>query len=175
MNHSETLRILSVLRAAYPAFYKDMGRETLDGIVGLWQSMLADMPYGVVNAAIRALIAGDRKGYPPHIGAVMDHVRRLTAPSGPDEDQSWSRIERAVANSAYEAEKEFGRLPEELQQIVGSPAQLHAWSQMEREAFDTVVASHIRRSLRARIARQEEMALLPPGDFNGTALPQNTP
>ena len=59
MNHSETLRILSVLRAAYPAFYKDMGRETLDGIVALWQSMLADMPYGVVNAAIRALIPGE--------------------------------------------------------------------------------------------------------------------
>ena len=39
MDRQETMKILSVLRGAYPAFYRDTSRQEAEAIVNLWAAM----------------------------------------------------------------------------------------------------------------------------------------
>lgn len=71
MNRTETLAVMSILKAAYPAYYRDMKRQDAEAVVNLWAEMLADYPANLVAAAVKSHIASDRKGFPPHIGAIM--------------------------------------------------------------------------------------------------------
>ena len=90
MNQTETLKIMAVLRGAYPAFYRDMSRKEAESVVALWTEMFADVDAAIVAAAIKALIATDDKGFPPHIGAVMAKVRQITQPAGMTAQEAWN-------------------------------------------------------------------------------------
>lgn len=163
MTREETLKIMSVLKAAYTAFYKDMKRSEAEGIVNLWASMFIDDPYEVVAAAVKAHIAKDTKGFPPNIGAIKDAIVQLTKPQelGMSELEAWSRVRKAVSNGIYGAQKEFDALPPLLQQIVGSPGQLKEWALMDEDVVASVVSSNFQRSYRARAANERELLALP--------------
>lgn len=163
MTREETLAIMSVLKAAYPSFYKDMKRSEAEGIVDLWASMFADDDVKVVAAAVKAHIAKDTKGFPPNIGAIKDAIVQLTKPQemGMSELEAWSLVRKAVSNGIYGAQKEFDAFPPLLQQIVGSPGQLKEWAVIDEDVLSTVVASNFQRSYRARAANEREMLALP--------------
>lgn len=161
MSRQEVLFIMAVLRAAYPSFYRNMSREDAQAAVDLWREMFADDPAPLVGAAVKALIASDEKGYPPHIGAVKAKLRQLTAPVRDTEAEAWSRVLKAVSNSAYSAREEFDALPPPLQALVGSPAQLREWALMDSDTVNSVVASNFQRSYRARAAQREQWDALP--------------
>ena len=40
MTVDETLKIMAVLKASYPNFYRDMKRRDAEGIVNLWTKMI---------------------------------------------------------------------------------------------------------------------------------------
>ena len=48
-----------------------------------------------------------------------------------------------------------------MQKIVGSPAQLHEWSQMDRDTVNSVVASNFQRSYKARAKNERDFLSLP--------------
>lgn len=156
MDQAETLRIL----AAYPMFYRDMTPKEATGVVALRAEMF-DEPYPVVAAAVKALIATDSKGYPPHIGAVKTQIRRITQPQEMTEAGAWSLINRAIRNSAYGSQGEFDQLPPMLQRLVGSPNQLREWATMDTDTVQSVVASNFQRSFRARSTAERNYATLP--------------
>ena len=162
MNRPETLKILSVLRAAYPAFYAKMSRREADGVVALWESRFQDDAYSLVSAAVAALIDADEKGFPPHIGAVKAYLRRITEPEGLSELEAWNLVWRAGQNSSYHAEREFTRLPPEVRRAVGSPEVLKSWALMPPDTVQSVTASHFQRSYRAQRQSERESAMLPP-------------
>lgn len=161
MDRTETAGILAVLRAAYPNFYKGMSRDELVSIVGLWSEMLADYPAGVVAAAVKAHIAADRKGYPPHIGAIIDAIGKVTKTDDLTEGEAWALIAKATLNSTYNSEAEFNKLPVLLQRIVGSHNQLRDWALMPRETVQSVVQSNFLRSFRARAEHDREYLAMP--------------
>ena len=161
MTREETLMVMSALKAAYPPFYKDMRREEAEGIVNLWASMFADDPVQVVLAAVKAHIATDKKGFPPHIGAIKEAIVKVTAPEEMTEQEAWGRVLKAVRNGIYGSQKEFDALPPTLQRIVGSPSQLKEWALMDGDTVNSVVASNFQRSYRARAANEREYMALP--------------
>ena len=161
MTREETLGIMSVLKAAYPLYYKDMTRQDAEGIVSLWQTMFADEPLEVVAMAVKAHIARDTKGFPPHIGAIMGEIVKLKQPNELTEQEAWVCIRKAVSNGIYGAQKEFDALPPILQRLVGSPSQLKEWAMMDEETVASVVASNFQRSYKARAANEREMLALP--------------
>ena len=71
MNRTETLAVMSILKAAYPAYYRDMKRQDAEAVVNLWSEMLADYPADLVAAAVKSHIASDRKGFPPDRKSVV--------------------------------------------------------------------------------------------------------
>lgn len=163
MNREETLAIMGVLKAAYPNYYKDMKRGDAEGIVELWHSMFADDPAQIVAAAVKAHIASDEKGFPPHIGAIKTAIVKLTKPPELElsEMEAWGLVRRAVSNGIYGAKKEFDALPPVVQQVVGSPNQLKEWAMMDEDVVASVVSSNFQRSFKARAAHAKEYLALP--------------
>lgn len=161
MTREETLAIMSVLKAAYPTFYKDMKKADAESVVGLWSTMFADEPAEVVAAAVKAHIATDTKGFPPHIGAVKEAITKLTQPQQMTEMEAWGLIKKAVSNGIYGSKAEFEKLPPILQRLVGSPNQLKEWAMMDADVVASVVASNFQRSYKARAASEREFLALP--------------
>ena len=161
MNQTETLKIMAVLRGAYPAFYRDMSRKEAESVVALWVEMFAEDDVAIVAAAVKALIATDDKGFPPHIGAVKAKVRQITQPSGMTPQEAWNLVAKAIRNSAYESREEYDKLPKEIQRLVGSPNQLRDWALMDSETVHSVVASNFQRSFTARQKADNDFKALP--------------
>ena len=129
--------------------------------MALWAEMFRDDPVEAVAAAVKALIATDDKGFPPHIGAVKAKIRQLTTKPKMSEQEAWAMVSRAIQNGIYGSEKEFDRLPEMIQRIVGSPNQLREWAVMDSDAVQSVVASNFQRSYRERAKHERDFAALP--------------
>lgn len=179
MDKIDTLKVLSILRAAYPGFYKGMTQEDYQDTVNLWLDMFADDPVEIVAAAVKTHIVSDKKGFPPHIGAIKNAILKLTQPKELElnEMEAWGLVRRAIHGSYMEewsrkfwngpedkrnsAQYHFDNLPEIVQRIVGSPAQLAMWNRVDEKEIDTVIQSNFMRSFRARVENEKEYLALP--------------
>lgn len=161
MTREDTLDLLSVLKAAYPNFYRDMTRKDADHVISLWTEMFKDEPAELVALAVKAHIATDKKGFPPHIGAIKDAIVKIQQPDEMTELEAWGLVQKALRNGYYGAQEEFDKLPPVVQRLVGSPNQLREWSLMDTETISSVVASNFQRSYKARAAHEREFLALP--------------
>lgn len=161
MTRDETIDLLSVLKAAYPNFYRDMTRKDADHVVALWTDMFKDEPAELVALAVKAHIATDKKGFPPHIGAIKDAIVKIRQPEEMTEIEAWGLVQKALRNGYYGAQEEFDKLPPVVQRLVGSPNQLREWAMMDTTTVSSVVASNFQRSYKARAANEREFLALP--------------
>lgn len=161
MTRDDTLDLLSILKAAYPNFYRDMTRKDADHVISLWTEMFKDEPAEVVALAVKRHIATDTKGFPPHIGAIKDAIVKIMQPDEMTEMEAWALINKATKNSAWHSAEEFEKLPPVLQRLVGSPNQLKDWSQMDEATVQSVVASNFQRSYKARAKHERDYMALP--------------
>lgn len=161
MTRDDTLDLLSILKAAYPNFYRDMTRKDADQVISLWSEMFKDEPVEVVALAVKAHIATDKKGFPPHIGAIKDAIVKIQQPDEMTELEAWGLVQKALRNGYYGAQEEFDKLPPVVQRLVGSPNQLREWALMDTETISSVVASNFQRSYKARAAHEREFLALP--------------
>ncbi len=162
MTRQETGIIMDILTTAYPRFYSGPDAPDPQRTVNLWAEMFAGDDVALVAAAVKSYIVSDIKGYPPHIGAIKNAMLRLSQAGELNAAEAWSLVRRAASRSAYGAQEEFDRLPEQVRRMVGSPSQLYEWSQMDTEVVGSVVASNFQRSWRARQVSRRQDALLPP-------------
>lgn len=162
MTIQETSTIMDALVAAYPHFYSRQTDNERYQALQLWAEMFKDYDYRLVAAAIKSFITTNTQGYPPTIGQIMDKLIKLLHPDDDmTEMEAWEHIRHAVSNSAYHADREFGKLPEVLQRIVGSPSTLREWGMAPIEDLQTVIQSNFMRSYRARAAQIREQRALP--------------
>ena len=161
MTREDTIKILSVLRGAYPAFYRDITKQEAESTIALWESMFDEEPYPIVGAAVKAFIAGDSKGFPPSIGQIKERIRQITQPEELTEQEAWSFVSKALRNSTYGSEEEFAKLPPEIQAVVHDPGQLRQWAMSPADDVETVIASNFMRSFRAKQKATKEYMALP--------------
>ena len=161
MTYDETIDLLSVMKAAYPNFYRDMTRKDADHVISLWSEMFKDEPAALVALAVKQHIATDRKGFPPHIGAIKDAIVKIQQPEEMTEIEAWNIVRKAIRSHPWDAKEQFEKLPPVLQRLVGSSSQLQEWGQMEADVVSSVVASNFQRSYKARAAHEREFLALP--------------
>lgn len=161
MTKQETVQVMAVLQAAFPAWARGMSNEEGRSVLNLWAAMFADDPAGDVMAAVQALIATQKEGYPPTVGAVKAKIDDMRMADRMTEGEAWQRIYKAVCRSAHNSGEEFAKLPPELQRLVGSPNQLRDWAMMDAETVNSVVASNVQRAYRARATADRETRMLP--------------
>lgn len=161
MTREDTIKILSVLRGAYPAFYRDITKQEAESTIALWESMFDEEPYELVAAAVKAFISGDAKGFPPAIGQIKERIRQITQPEEMTEQEAWALVSKALRNSTYGSEEEFAKLPPEIQCVVHDPGQLRQWAMSPADEVETVIASNFMRSFRAKQKASKEFMALP--------------
>ena len=163
MDRNDAMKILTVLKAAYPHSFKGLRQKDAEALIQLWQTMFAAESYEQVNAAVAALISTRKEGYTPTIGEVKERLAfaREQASGGISEQEAWAMVEKACRNGLYGYQKEFDALPPEVRRAVGAPEQLKAWAAMDADTVNSVVASNFMRNYRTQKQRDKERAMLP--------------
>ena len=75
MTREETIKVLAILKAAYPNSYKNMSVDEANATATVWAVQFADMPAEVVMIAINKLIG--TSPFPPAISEVKDRIKGL--------------------------------------------------------------------------------------------------
>lgn len=161
MTRDDVIKIMSVLRGAYPHFYRDISKQEAYDTINLWTDMFSRDDASIVSAAVKSLIDGDDKGFPPTIGQVKAKMRLLVGSDELTEAEAWNLVSKAVKNGLYGAVEEFEKLPLAVKRIVGSPSQLRDWASMDSDTLQSVVASNFQRSYKVVATREKEIAALP--------------
>lgn len=161
MTLTETFKIIAVLKANYPFMDKGLTIDEIEGRTNLWAEMFADDDYRIVGGAVKAYIANDETGYAPNVGQIKSYIRKLTEPDEMTEQEAVNLILKAAANSGYNSQAEFEKLPPVLQRLVGSPSQLKEWALMDSSVVNSVVSSNLMRSFKAVAQQEKEIKALP--------------
>lgn len=75
MTKEEAIKILSILKAAYPNSYRGMTKEEAMGTVSVWATQFYDVPYFIVSIAVNKLIGTNT--FPPAINEVKGKIKGL--------------------------------------------------------------------------------------------------
>ena len=75
MTREDTIKVLAILKAAYPASYRNMTKDEANGVVMIWETQFAADPLDVVLIAVQKLIATN--AFPPTISEVKSKLRAL--------------------------------------------------------------------------------------------------
>lgn len=139
MTQQETAQVLTLLRAAYPAFYRKTTAQEAEIAVRLWAEMFAEDDYSIVQYALKQLIA-DHSGYPPDIAALKTKIKEVikAATGAPTHEDLWQLLKSAAQNSGYCYEEEYANLPPVLQRFLGSAYALHDLAFIDAQTFNTV-------------------------------------
>lgn len=161
MDSNETIKILSIIKAAYPQWARELTPTDVKAMVALWTSMLMDHDYNVVQLSIKKIIATNK--FPPSIADVIESINFITSKGNSEmtEIEAWGLVRKAINNSAYNAEEEFNKLPLPIQQAIGSHNVLHNWSQESIDGLEKVIGSNFMRSYKAATIRAKELEKLP--------------
>ena len=177
MNEIEIRKILGIIQVAYPHSFKDMQLADRNALVALWHRQFADFDYNIVATAIDSIIATDTSGFMPSIGNVKQEIIKLTQLPMLTEHEAWDIVKKAIDGASVSpdsvlfingqtdgktsAQRNFEKLPPEIQRIVGGSKQLAEWAVMEPATISSVVASNFMRSYRARVKHEREYLALP--------------
>lgn len=75
MTKEETLRVLAILKAAYPSSYSGMTKREANGTVAVWYMQFADIPVDIVLMAVQKLISTNK--FPPAISEVRNKISSI--------------------------------------------------------------------------------------------------
>ena len=158
MTDKEFMVIVKGLKAVYtdPKFLAD------NDAIDVWFGLLCDLPYQVLSTAAQKYMMQEQ--YPPTIAGLRKKAAEITAPVHEDmsELEAWSLVRKALSNSGYNAEAEFGKLPELCQKAIGNPANLREMALMDTETVNSVEQSHFIRNYRTALDRKRADAQIAP-------------
>lgn len=128
----------------------------------VWYGMFKDIPYKAMDMAVKSYMFS--KTYPPtpaDINAELQKLKTGNASSLPTAEEAFAMVRKATANSNYNSEYEFSKLPKIVQDAVGVPQNLAAWGMMDIGEFETVQKSHFVRIYNALVEREKSEERLP--------------
>lgn len=157
MTRDEVKKIIQIIVATYPNFKPSDPKSTVDA----WYFFLEAYKYQDIAVALKTYVNTSGSGFAPSASELIALVTKPLELERMTEQEAWALVRKAICNSGYHAEEEFGKLPDDIKRIVGSPNMLKTWSQNTYEALDSVVASNFQRSYRAISSKQDFMLKLP--------------
>lgn len=160
MNNNDFLKILSILRAAYPNSYKDMTKTDVRSLINLWTKVMGDYDYQTVENAINCLVCTNT--YPPTIADIKRQLCGEIENEDMSEMEAWSLVQKALTNSNYNSEGEYNKLPNIVKKCVGSPNMLKEWCQMPTDKVQSVVQSNFMRAYRIKQSAASKHKLFAP-------------
>ena len=164
MTFTEMSDVLAIIGAVYPRFYANLSENDVEAMTNVWLSFFANDDASLVNDAVKTFIANDTKGFPPVVGQIrekLDVINQAIHGFELTPQNAWGLVKRAMKDSAYHSAERFSELPEVVQEVVGSPSQLHEWAVSNVGVSESVIASNFQRSFAARAAVHKEIRMMP--------------
>ena len=75
MNKQETMKILAVIKAAYPSSFRDLKAADANAVVELWAVSFAADSFEDVSRAVRHMIDTRTVGYSPTVAEVKKAIK----------------------------------------------------------------------------------------------------
>lgn len=75
MNQADALKLLAVLKAAYPREYSFLTKEEAAGIANVWVRQFHDLPYEIVSMAVEKHISTEKQA--PTIVGIKDKISAI--------------------------------------------------------------------------------------------------
>lgn len=161
MKKSEAAKLLIMMRGMYPTFMKDATQEDMDLAVEAW-SIMCDYSFNDMMLALKARSNASGSAFAPSMDELKAFVQKTSELPVMDASEAWSLVDRAIRNSAYNAQEEFDKLPPMVQKAVGSANMLHSWAGTDVKTIDSVIASNFQKAYRTIVKRDEDMRHMPP-------------
>lgn len=75
MNREESIKLLALIKVAYPAAYKDMDNASKQATVNMWQTTFNDVPYPIMEMAFNRFRMVSK--FPPTVAEMCEELRHL--------------------------------------------------------------------------------------------------
>lgn len=160
MQRQDIVKILSILKTAYPRFYANMSREDANETIDLWLEMFQDTSYQILAMAVKNLINSFQ--YPPTIADVKNEVYKLCVQEEKTDVELWNELRSAIRNGIYNSAEIFPTLSEELQIYLKNPAQLKELAMSSIDEIDTVQKGMFLKQMPIIKQREKEKAMMLP-------------
>ena len=137
MTREETIGILSILKASYPNFYKELTKKDAETTINLYTEMFSNTEANLVATAIKELI--QHESYPPTIADIKNKIDELTQPYEETETELWEIYKKTIQSGYYGDRSEFEELPEAIKSYLGNnPNRINELGMMESSTFNSV-------------------------------------
>lgn len=75
MTDKEAMKLLALIKVAYPSAYKDLDKDMTIATVKMWQSTFPDTPYVIMEMAFENYRRG--KKFPPSVADIFEELETL--------------------------------------------------------------------------------------------------
>lgn len=116
MKFEDFLKIIAAAETYYPkanVFPKD------DAGLQLWFNELEEFDYDTMKQGLRDYARTNE--FPPCLCHFIDFAMATEEAEYMSPEEAWGLVYKAICNSSYNSHEEFAKLPEEIQEAVGSP------------------------------------------------------
>lgn len=72
MNREESIKLLALIKVAYPTAYKDMDKETKLATVNMWQTTFQYVPYAIMEMAFNRFRMASK--FPPTVAEMAEEL-----------------------------------------------------------------------------------------------------
>lgn len=72
MNREETIKMLALIKVAYPTAYKDMDKESKLATVNMWQTTFPSVPYSIMEMAFNRFRMTSK--FPPTVADIAEEL-----------------------------------------------------------------------------------------------------
>lgn len=151
MTKDEVATIIRVIKATYPTYKPDNLAETIN----VWFMMLEDQDTKLITMALKTYIRTNNTGFAPSIGQLLDYAHKISTPEAMTASEAWGLVMKAVRRSAYNSLEEFSKLPETIQQAVGTPEYLQSMA-IDTNFNEMVASSNFQKAYNIVLAREKE-------------------
>lgn len=152
MTRDEAKKLVMIAKTTYPNWNPDDLSMTID----VWRKALEEYDYQTAETAMWMYIKADTKGFAPSPGQIIDKIHLPESFGELTETEAWALVSAALRNGYYGAEQEFAKLPEAVQDAVGSPSNLRNWAMTDLESVENVIQSNFMRSYRVVLSRRRD-------------------
>lgn len=75
MNREESIKLLALIKVAYPTAYKDMDNASKQATVNMWQTTFQETPYPIMEMAFNRFRMASK--FPPTVAEMCEELRHL--------------------------------------------------------------------------------------------------
>ena len=75
MNKQEAVKLLALIKVAYPTAYRDMDDASKKATVNMWQMSFPDVPYGIMEQAFNHFRMVSK--FPPTVAEMVEELKRI--------------------------------------------------------------------------------------------------